>query len=164
MKATWAVVLIGAISISGCRKRQSAGEAPRLGFITEPGQHIILSGCAELNLYEEDGGMKYRVTRIRGHTTHGVGPGAVPFADKDASWFAYVESTDRFWFCNGEDDLQLVEQLPTVSRASSIKLARDRLVREMPAPVRERLPRALAEPARATGAPTEGEGDAGGKE
>ncbi len=134
------------------------GQNPVLGFITQPGKHVVLSDAREIRIYEQNGRLNYRVWYKDDSGSGTMGP-TNPGIKPDTDWFAYVESRDRYWIYDGEDGLKLVEVLPKRMKTSSIERARDRLVREMPPAVRARLPHTVAEPSDGSDAATPSEGD-----
>ena len=113
---------------------------PRLGFISEKGEHVILANHATVRIYDQDGDLGFRIAHkgiITGSSTAAL--------KKGSEWFAYVESVDRYWFLDGAGDLVLYEFFPKASRCSSIKVVRQRLLDEMPLAVRQRLPEGFIE-------------------
>jgi hypothetical protein len=112
-------------------------------FIKSEGEHIVIRDQARVRVYSEDQTKSnFRIWRKEPQGTSEVGP-TDAWADKNSQWFIYVESQDQYWAYDGEHDLVLWEFTPRGSRASSILLARDRLVEQMPDDVRSRLPEYL---------------------
>ena len=121
-------------------------EQARYGcFIDDLGEHVIEERIISLHVYEDEPGrINYRVVQDDGKRHWG--PVEAPFAN-DGSWFFYVESRQRIWLSHGES-LILLEWDETESGTYGVLESCDegpdwRLVKEIPDPVRRRLPESV---------------------
>jgi hypothetical protein len=114
--------------------------------ITTVGSHRLYRGNLTLDIFEQTGGLNYRVTRVKQKgpvTAEGVSP-KEPFIQSGADWFAFPESADVVWIFNGRDVLDCVE-FKEGSFGTTSSVMKPEIVAKAPNAVRDRLPKSLLE-------------------
>jgi hypothetical protein len=114
--------------------------------ITTVGTHKLYGGKLTLNVFEDGGGLNYRVTRVKQKgpiRAEGASP-KEPFIHSGADWFAFPESADVVWIFDGQNVLNRVEFEEGTTKTMDSVVVPD-IVTRAPKAVQDRLPASFLE-------------------
>jgi len=140
-----------------------AEPAPLVGkFITSVGKHVVdADGRFEIHVVRDGGFLNYKCwIRTVTDTPGGSDAGGEPerelgsktgpkkaVIDPDSKWFIYVESAARYWIFDGGERVTLYEytesSTESETKMTGLASAPKRLLAEMPASVKDRIPPAV---------------------
>ena len=125
------LVAIAVLLLISCSRKTQ----PRLGFISELGEHFILPPDHVLRIFDEGGRVNYRLKA--GEDTWAP---QEPPIEQGTPWFFFVETPERVWVYDGKEDLRLLAKKGTRVGVYSLKVCGSSLRDQVPAEVARRVP------------------------